>query len=136
MATRKTAYLTLSAVFIFGFAAGLVVGHFIAPKQYHGDRHGRRGADRPVTELTQQLQLNKQQQQKLEKLLEIVKAKHDSIQKENWPKFKNIKEYFDNEFCKVLDKDQQDKFHELEKKHRPERDRNPEEKKPNINKEE
>jgi uncharacterized membrane-anchored protein YjiN (DUF445 family) len=133
MATKKTAYLTLVAVLVFGFAAGMVIDHFIAPKRYQGDWHGRRGADRAVTELTHELQLNEQQQQKLEELLEEVKAKHDSIQKENWPKFNNIKEYFDSEFSKILNEEQQARFRELEKKHRPGKNKNSDRKKSNIN---
>ena len=133
MATKKTAYITLSAVLVFGLAAGMVVGHFITSEQNQGDWHGRRGGDRAVTELTQELQLNEQQQQKLGELLEQVKAKHDSIQKENWPKFRNIKEYFDSEFCKILNEEQQARFREMEKERRAKKHQRPEEKKSNIN---
>jgi Spy/CpxP family protein refolding chaperone len=114
MTSKKTAFTLLIAVFIIGFAAGSVTNKYLFPDRKRS--HNHRDRDRHTMEkFTKELNLDQSQQEFLKDLLSTVKVKYDSLREASGPNYKTVREYFKNEFSKILTDEQRLKYEEMNK---------------------
>lgn len=114
MTSKKTAITVLISIFIVGFASGLVTDRIFFAKSRNARRHHRGGM---VKKFTRDLNLDGAQQEKLKELLKTIKTQYDSIRTKTKPEYNKVRENFHNEFIKMLNDEQKQKYLVMEKKY-------------------
>ncbi len=118
MNSKRTAIASLCMVLLVGILLGVVIDRYLLDDHNRPPFERRRPHDF-FGRLSVDLQLNDVQKEQLRILLEATKAKHDSLRKTTGPQFRRIQEEFQQEFKKVLDADQREKFEKITKRDRP-----------------
>ncbi|NOY61479.1 MAG: hypothetical protein GXO75_21410 [Calditrichaeota bacterium] len=118
MTSKKTAITVLVSIFIVGFASGLVTDRIFFAKSRNIHRHHRGGM---VSKFTRDLKLNEPQQEKLKELLKTIKTQYDEIRTKTRPEYNKVRKNFHNEFIKILNDNQKQKFLKMEKENKKKR---------------
>lgn len=108
MTSKNQAILSLTGIFLLGIALGFVVDSFVLHNKDHKPE-----PPNLVELFTKQLELNHEQQAKLEQLLDDLKKKHDSIRSETHKRFECVRAEFNDQFMQILTQAQQEKFKKM-----------------------
>jgi len=118
MNSKRTAIASLGMVLLVGVLLGVVIDRHLLDDHNRPPFERRRSHDF-FERLSVDLQLNDVQKEQLRLLLEATKNKHDELRRTPGPQFRRIQEEFQQEFTKVLNPDQREKFEKITKRNRP-----------------
>ncbi|MBN1996503.1 hypothetical protein JW935_03050 [candidate division KSB1 bacterium] len=111
MNNRKKAWIVITTIFIFGLVAGIAIDRFGL-----GNRDPRRHHRKPpdFKEIfTKELNLNTEQQVKLDTLLVELRTKVDEARKKNVERYDKARHEFNENFIQILDPQQKQKFEQM-----------------------
>ena len=108
---RKALFLVIG-VFILGILVG-GVATYVGERRFFGWWMGRGGTNEVVQQLTKELQLNADQQQKLESVLDETRARYDSLYKSIQPDREKIRQEGRDQIRALLTPEQRSKFEEF-----------------------
>jgi len=115
MSSKRMALFSLIAVFIFGLVVGIAVDRFVF-QQRPDHRKKNKDIEQHIFEhFTKELNLNSEQQDQLKKILDETKARHREIEKTERQEFRKLREDFDRKLIEILNKNQVEKFRELQR---------------------
>ena len=117
MTLKKSAILTLIAIFIFGFSFGFVTNKLFSDKNPPREKKSHYDENSLVDQFTRELELSQIQQDTLRVLLKQVREKYNIIRKSKFTQYDQVKKMFNEKFSTFLTEEQQIKFVEFNKKY-------------------
>ncbi|MBN1561538.1 hypothetical protein JW998_14905 [candidate division KSB1 bacterium] len=109
---KKIALLSFITVFIAGIAVGIVLEDLVFDKKR--EEHKRRDPnDFLFATFTKELSLTAAQQDSLKSMLNKIKEKHKTLNRERFEDYEQIRLEFNEEFRKILDEKQIIRYNEM-----------------------
>jgi len=109
---NRKAVLLVIGVFILGILVG-GLALFVAERRVFSGPSDRGGTNRVVQQLTNDLQLNAEQQQKLESILEETRTRYNSLYESIRPERERIRQEGRDRIRAILSPEQRTKFDEF-----------------------
>ncbi len=112
MNTKRKALVVMVTVFFLGLVAGMAIDRYALDKYSRHQRHHRKPPDFKQM-FTKELDLNQEQQEKLDVLLSELKEKIDKVRHSNYQQYGKIRNEFNENFRVILDTGQKQKFEQM-----------------------
>jgi len=108
LANKKRAVLSLIFIFLCGFALGILADRTVLPQKKH--KHRKSPEEYLFKKLTEEIVLDKTQQDQLKMMLDEFKVHIDSMREDHGKDYWDARKAFDQEFRQILSEEQKTEF--------------------------
>lgn len=112
MTTKKNAILSLISIFLIGMVVGMILQRTVLEDRHQPRKH-KPPSDFFFQVFTKELSLSTTQQDSLKILLANLGKEYERVRIEQFEQHMQIRKNFENEFKKILDDDQKQKYNKM-----------------------